>query len=200
MPSTAQVVHENPNNLYPSSDITVEQSLNYLIDWIQEDLQAITIELYNHNFTTAKEYYQYYNYSTNEYLDLLYRMNMSESVYQTIAENINFSRDELNSFILNSEKYNEYYTEYAEYIASGDNASASASSQKAQITYESLLESYDRLRANTTVIEKVLRDNNIDDSRYQDSLNNINDFINKLEAKQGQPGYNNTNNALQLTV
>ncbi len=65
MPSAAQVVHENPNDLYPSSDITVEESLNYLIDWLQEDLQAITVELYNYNFTTAKEYYQYYNYSTN---------------------------------------------------------------------------------------------------------------------------------------
>jgi hypothetical protein len=200
MPTSAQVVHENPNSLYPSSDITIDESFGYLINWMQGDLEYISEELMSRNFTNVKDTYLYYNDSVNVYLDLLYRMNMSESVYQTIAENVNFSRDELQDFITYSEMYDVDYTQYIDYLAEGDNASANMSAEKARISYESLVESYDRLRANTTVIEKVLRDNNIDDSSYRASLNNINDFMSRLEVQYGKPGYNNTRSDLLLSV
>ncbi len=42
--------------------------------------------------------YSYFNYSVNYYEDLLWRMNLTQSDYQAIASNMNFTRDEIYNF------------------------------------------------------------------------------------------------------
>jgi hypothetical protein len=182
-PAVAQVAHENPANIRPSSDVSIEDQMKNILDFMQVEIEDISINLREGNFTSARESYLYLNESVDIYQELLWRMNLSDSAYEAIVSNINFTRDELYQFIQNSEIYDESYVQYNQSISTGDTQGAGASAHKARLSYDQLTAAYDRLRANTTRIEQVLMDNNIDTEGFEDALNNINSYMIDLSAR-----------------
>lgn len=198
-PVYAQIVHENPSDITPSSDMSVEDTLMLLINYLQWDMESISIYISENDYKNASAAYPYVDYETDYYLNLLRQMNLSDSVYEPIANSVNFTRDDLKLFIQNSGQVDQSLTQYNESLSTGNMAGANTSLGKAKISYQQLTDAYDRLRANTTAIEKILTDNNIDTASFRNSLNNIDNYMVDVNARYN--GVDSTgSNDLKLTI
>jgi hypothetical protein len=137
-PARAQVVHENPINVRPSNSMGVEDQIMLLLDFMQVQIQDVSVQLKEGNYTNARVSYTYLNDSLDVYQELLWRMNLSDSAYEAISGNLNFTRDELSRFIQNSELYDESYEQYSRSISTGNTSGANASARRARISYDQL--------------------------------------------------------------
>ncbi len=54
VPSSAQVVHEDPAGLQPSNDINTNDEMNYILNYMQGSLEGISFNIKAGNFTNAE--------------------------------------------------------------------------------------------------------------------------------------------------
>lgn len=160
-----QVVHENPGTATPSRSQPVDDQMASLLEKMMADLDDISAAVEGGNFTAARASYSTFFSSFTKYNDLMWQLNLSESDYRSIADQMNFTNDQTRAIIDEAEAYKISSTQYDQAFASGDPANASSYAARARDSYANISSSYGGLRQNATLLGRVLMDRDLDTGR-----------------------------------
>lgn len=168
-----QVVHENPSAATPSRSQPVDDQMASLLEKMMANLDDISAAVEGGNFTSARASYSTFFSSFTKYNDLMWQLNLSESDYRSIADQMNFTNDQTRAIIDEAEAYKIGSTQYDQAFASGDPANASSYAARARDSYANISSSYGGLRQNATLLGRVLMDRDLDTGHLDSSIGSL---------------------------
>jgi len=172
-PGQGQVVHENPGTVVPSRSQPVDDQMASLLERMLADLDGISAAVEAGNFSEARASYSTFYSSFTKYNDLMWQLNLSESDYRAIAEQVNLTNDQVRSIIDEAEVYRVNSMQYEQALSGGDRENASSYAARARESYANVSSSYGGLKYNASLLGSVLQDSGVDTGRLDSSMGSL---------------------------
>ena len=177
-----QVIHENPDTVVPSHGQDVESQVESLLEGMMARLGDISIALDNGNYSEARASYSKFSASFDDLGKLLWQLNMSEADFAAISGEMNLTNDAIRAIIERGEAYNLSIARYNESMLAGDTANASIYAGNARESYVSLSSSYEQLRRNASIVDRILADRGIYTGGLDASLGSLDRYMFTINA------------------
>jgi hypothetical protein len=166
-------VHENPGTATPSRSQAVDDQMSALLENMMANMDDLSAAVEGGNFTAARASYATFYSSFTKYNGLLWQLNLSESDYRSIADQMNFTNDQARAIVDAAEAYDLSSTQYGRALAGGDTANASAYAARARDSYANISSSYGGLRNNATLLGRVLTGRGLDTGHLESSIGSL---------------------------
>ena len=200
LPAAAQTVHENPNTLTPSRGQGFDAQMNALLVKMLGSLGDVSSALNNNNITSARNAYARFSSSLDNFGELLWQLNLSESDYQNISGQMNLTNADIRAIIDGSDAYGRGMILYNASLSGGDQANASIAAAQVRDSYRNVSSSYGSLRRNVTVLESILSDRNVDVGSLDSSLGSLDQYVYRLNQSYSNLTISDNGYRIQLNA
>ncbi len=188
IPATAQVAHEDPGKVLPSTSTSLDVQISVQLGHTLIYLDNVSYDIQASNISHAWGSYFQFNQTAVMAMNMIRQLNQSDPDYDRIGEELNLTNADLAAFVVSSDSYNATRLRYDQAIAGSDIANASLYRVLLSDRYLRTVYSYTNLSSNVSDLMPLLKNKNIDTRPMLDSQNNLNSYFSWLNLDYGSLG------------
>lgn len=184
----AQVSHEDPQKVLPTTLKASSDQISALLGHSLIYLDNASINVNALNYTQAGRSYYQFNQSCTELENIIWQLNGSNPDYDAIGASLNYTNAGLGDLLNNADNYNQTRQLYNASVAINDIANVSVYKVLVSDRYSRIIGSYENISSNASALTTQLGDMGVDTRPLQDAVNNLNEYIDWLNADYGSLG------------
>jgi hypothetical protein len=200
VPSSAQIIHENPMALVPSNPQNVGDASQTLLQAIIQNFGQLSTALKDGNFTEAQIAQARLDQSSLQYETLIRQFNLTGADYASIAGALNYTNGELAQLIDSSELYNSSILAYNSSIAGGQGANASKYGIQVSTSYNNISSIYSQISKNATVLENAFAGMGVDTSSLTGSIEALEAQAENISSEYHATGFDTGSSTLVMST